>query len=305
MSDSKKVLNSCSRTEQRHRSASVLPAHAGMVPGSTVQLSAPSGAPRARGDGPQPPKKPSSPPVCSPRTRGWSRAARHPVPHRVVLPAHAGMVPPINEPPAIADCAPRARGDGPDWVWWGVRRSRCSPRTRGWSPGPGDAGLAGSVLPAHAGMVPEVIGVPRLSRSAPRARGDGPGGENLAALAAACSPRTRGWSPNTRSAHPNPPVLPAHAGMVPRLPAGDLRQVCAPRARGDGPNQNKPKGGTAWCSPRTRGWSPDGAERRAFLWCSPRTRGWSPAMRWSNPPAGVLPAHAGMVPPRRPHGQRP
>src|SRR5690606_7204524 len=115
------------------RSASLLPAHAGMVPRPLPLVDGRRAAPRARGDGPGegPAGNPAGP--CSPRTRGWSRAGLRLILDVMLLPAHAGMVPPAPARPWPPTAAPRARGDGP---WRGKRRRRpqsCSPRTRGWS----------------------------------------------------------------------------------------------------------------------------------------------------------------------------
>src|SRR5690606_27437636 len=90
-------------------------------------------APRARGDGPRWPRSSDGRRRCSPRTRGWSRAAL-----RLVLAVPA---------------APRARGDGPSTVEEEVAGQPCSPRTRGWSPGVAERRPNRSLLPAHAGMV--------------------------------------------------------------------------------------------------------------------------------------------------------
>ncbi len=111
---------------------------------------------------------------------------------------------------------------------------------------------------------------------APRARGDGPLLSRMADRIGWCSPRTRGWSqPQLRRGHPVP-VLPAHAGMVPRPRPATPTRPCAPRARGDGPSCSAPTADSAACSPRTRGWSrPDPVDAHA---------------------QAVLPAHAGMVP---------
>ncbi len=132
------------------------------------------------------------------------------------------------------------------------------------------------MLPAHAGMVPPGPGLPRRRRGAPRARGDGPFTSVKVSAAATCSPRTRGWSRLLDHVDYTPCVLPAHAGMVPLGRSAGTLSGCAPRARGDGPSPACVEYHIARCSPRTRGWSPEGDGCPA----------WSP----------VLPAHAGMVP---------
>ena len=213
---------------------------------------------------------------CSPRTRGWSRPSGCQQSAPLVLPAHAGMVPPIPLQQGHYVRAPRARGDGPlDHVLLQLP-VECSPRTRGWSR-PGAAGrVVLVVLPAHAGMVPGRWRTPAGLHRAPRARGDGPWVIKRPGPGSGCSPRTRGWS------HRVPPgsfltlVLPAHAGMVPTAPICAMPRSSAPRARGDGPPRRSSSDRGTTCSPRTRGWSP-GTELPHLTWL-------------------VLPAHAGMVP---------
>ena len=74
-------------------------------------------------------------------------------------------------------------------------------------------------------------------------------------------------------------MLPARAGMVPPRPGRSATPRCAPRASGDGPCPYP-------CAP-------------AVDTCSPRERGWSVAGVIDTGIGTVLPARAGMVPPRR------
>ena len=158
----------------RSRGDSVLPAHAGMVPGQNGHGFAPRCAPRARGDGPSPPDTPffsacaprargDGPEAhhqhlidrkCSPRTRGWSRQGPEGLRPVGVLPAHAGMVPSSAPRSRARPSASRARGDGPLRAEGQSEENQCSPRTRGWSPASRGTERRKSVLPAHAGMVP-------------------------------------------------------------------------------------------------------------------------------------------------------
>ncbi len=126
----------------------------------------------------------------------------------------------------------------------------------------------------------------RLQRQpAPRARGDGPSPDHHNNEQGDCSPRTRGWPPPPRRREDSTHLLPAHAGMAPsRIPATRTTST-APRARGDGPHEGDHRPQQRPCSPRTRGWSPEG-----------------PAPRRGGP---LLPAHAGMVPPDRPFRRAP
>ena len=284
----------------------MLPAHAGMVPRPPAWRRPARRAPRARGDGPVPHLLRPIITECSPRTRGWSPAVPDRVHRGGVLPAHAGMVPSRSQSRSWAHRAPRARGDGPVTMSRTALGISCSPRTRGWSRCGSHRAGRGSVLPAHAGMVPgrgrRRPGRPR----APRARGDGPPDER---------PWPRGLG-----------VLPAHAGMVPPGTPSATGPPSAPRARGDGPRGAAAAEFPGLCSPRTRGWSQTPTGTRADLGraprargdgpivagcedilvaCSPRTRGWSLRAAGRARLDGVLPAHAGMVPTRQPAASAP
>ncbi len=110
------------------------------------------------------------------------------------------------------------------------------------------------------------------------------------------SPRTRGWSPASRSE----PVRPG-----------------GPRARGGGPTFRLNETGSPGWSPRTRGWSPVRVLRRrghgvvpahagvvpspggasGFGTCGPRARGGGPGLcGGTDASPAVVPAHAGVVP---------
>ena len=151
----------------------VVPAHAGVVPRSGPARSSSAGRPRARGGGPAGARGRSGGSGSSPRTRGWSVLHVAGQVRHLVVPAHAGVVPPPARSRSGRRCRPRARGGGPepDDAWaYGVRSSprtrggpwallaalsdiASSPRTRGWSRR--RAGLPGRplVVPAHAGVV--------------------------------------------------------------------------------------------------------------------------------------------------------
>ncbi|AWL38489.1 hypothetical protein B9S64_10435 [Streptomyces sp. SM18] len=68
---------------------------------------------------------------CSPRTRGWSRAGLQRHLREVLLPAHAGMVPPASHHSGRGCPAPRVGGDGPRLIGHRLERDDYSPRTRG------------------------------------------------------------------------------------------------------------------------------------------------------------------------------
>ncbi len=91
----------------------LLPAPAGMVPGSSGRVAVPAAAPRTRGDGPYLSTDSDTRAVCSPHPRGWSRQARIRQAEAALLPAPAGMVPRSRRSRSSGAAAPRTRGDGP------------------------------------------------------------------------------------------------------------------------------------------------------------------------------------------------
>ena len=206
------------RRSRRH----VLPAHAGMVPGTRKVRRLRCGAPRARGDGPPRGRAWRAGAPCSPRTRGWSRPGRR--------------------SPMTDQSAPRARGDGPSSSRSRRKWRKCSPRTRGWSSAHERWARPRGVLPAHAGMVPRHPRHHTRRQRAPRARGDGPGSSSACSGSWQCSPRTRGWSRALQCLNESAGVLPAHAGMDPRPRRTPRLAAGAPRAREDGPDQPSCRG---------------------------------------------------------------
>ncbi|AIS02458.1 putative secreted protein (plasmid) [Streptomyces glaucescens] len=274
----------------------LLPAPAGMVPGSTPATACAPPAPRARGDGPGTQRYQKPPNDCSPRPRGWSRVPGRTEVHQVLLPAPAGMVPRTTSPHRSCR-APRARGDGP-WVAAGrIPVHSCSPRPRGWSP-PGTArNTSQPLLPAPAGMVRGDRCPRAVLPAAPRARGDGPWPLASSSSWMSCSPRPRGWSHRVAVGRSGYDLLPAPAGMVPTAGARSTCRSPAPRARGDGPDRRGFEETAQNCSPRPRGWSSDPAVRRAQGQLLPAPAGMvPPPQRAPLPPPRLLPAPAGMVP---------
>ncbi len=259
------------------RTSNVLPAPAGMVPPWACTTPATSRAPRTRGDGPPSDLDRDHWLVCSPHPRGWSPDhPRQPCPVDV-LPAPAGMVPSAARTPTPPSSAPRTRGDGPRPDRRHRHRHQCSPHPRGWSPGAAPAEPGTAVLPAPAGMVPTGPTLQAWTSRAPRTRGDGPVGDVAEIKEPLCSPHPRGWSRALQRLPPHHLVLPAPAGMVPRVRPCRARRRSAPRTRGDGPYY--------------------GARLEFGTECSPHPRGWSPMVALEGPADAVLPAPAGMVPP--------
>jgi len=265
---------SVGRTDRGYRPG-VLPAQAGVVRRRRAARHPRRRAPRAGGGGPRDAAPEETPPLCSPRRRGWSGVSdiRPAVP--LVLPAQAGVVRGRRDRRRDPVRAPRAGGGGPRAPGLCESSPECSPRRRGWSVDADRAGTAGLVLPAQAGVVRTRTSTANRRDRAPRAGGGGPWEADASWLAVPCSPRRRGWSVREERHHIEPFVLPAQAGVVRWSACRPGRNARAPRAGGGGPFTT----GSSAISGR----------------CSPRRRGWSDAL-WLDSTAGaVLPAQAGVV----------
>ena len=112
----------------------------------------------------------------------------------------------------------------------------------------------------------------------PRTRGGHPRSLTLASRSPASSPHTRGSSERAGSLGEWPAVVPAHAGVIPSRWAARGGSCCRPRTRGGHPCQRLPRPCATQSSPHTRGSSAT-ANRLLVDW-------------------GVVPAHAGVIPPR-------
>ena len=97
--------------------------------------------------------------ASSPRTRGWTQVRAAGTGRRGVVPAHAGVDPPRGTHPAACPRRPRARGGGPSSRDAPSSVSSSSPRTRGWTPNGQTIYLSSPVVPAHAGVRRQQIGV--------------------------------------------------------------------------------------------------------------------------------------------------
>ncbi len=263
---------------------------------------------------------------CSPLPRGWSHDVFPDLGQVALLLAPAGMVPRRRRCGSGKASAPRTRGDGPFTNASASPSTNCSPHPRGWSLVRGERLRRRALLPAPAGMVPTSFRSPTGDRPAPRTRGDGPDSYRAAYYGSVCSPHPREWSCRHRRRHHHRRLLPAPAGMVPRLSGAPSRTQPAPRTRGDGPTgavQESLNDRGEWLLPAPAGMVPYLGVRCPNPMTAPRTRGDGPANRTfttavpccSPHPWGMVPAPrrrpcrprpaprtAGMVPPRSPSG---
>ena len=125
-------------------------------------------------------------------------------------------------------------------------------------------------------MDPLTIGCGGCLDSFPRTRGDGPAIHTVASTAARFPPHARGWTVGCQTAHGDPAVSPARAGMDLLRRAATARVSRFPRTRGDGP--------------------PVGAEDWYLSKFPPHARGWTRRVDQQRRHQGVSPARAGMDP---------
>lgn len=205
-----------------------------------------------------PPGKTQAQQLCSPHTRGWSLQQRVDADRRLVLPAHAGLVPRSTGRTSSSTPAPRTRGVG--LIPLATSRRRASARN-----------------PRAAGLIPCSSRWRTGLRNAPRTRGVGPSAPARVRRSARCSPYTRGrsllrlrrlahgaWSPHLRGrSRPQdvhrqlPRVVAVPAGLIPCPRWSASSGSYAPRTRGGVPFQAVYGGGEIRWSPRRWGvpWS--------------------------------------------------
>ena len=241
--------------------ATVVPAHAGVIRRSGRRVPWAPCRPRTRGGHPVLSSVTCPFPWSSPHTRGSSRTPRHRCGDRLVVPAHAGVIPPRQRPGRPTRRRPRTRGGHPQSGVGCTRMRVSSPHTRGSSRDRRDQ-LGGD-----------------LRR--PRTRGGHPTVTLDSALTYASSPHTRGSSHRYPARQLRQRVVPAHAGVIPACHSIPNSPRSRPRTRGGHPSDTAAPTRTPESSPHTRGSSPEGSHLRLGLavvpahagvirWCTPR-----------------------------------
>ncbi len=254
----------------------VVPARAGLFPGSSQTGPVMVCGPRACGVVPRMGPPAARTPAWSPRVRGCSGWMVPIEAATMVVPARAGLFPTRVWRGRRCGCGPRACGVVPYERLLNAKATAWSPRVRGCSRLPGRAALHRLVVPARAGLFPSARRPTAASDGGPRACGVVPGWLISQITRGAWSPRVRGCSLLAQDAVLAEGVVPARAGLFPRpLPvvASPLR---GPRACGVVPSSSMRRPSATRWSPRVRGCSP----------CLPQRAWWQV----------VVPARAGLFP---------
>ena len=169
--------------------------------------------PRTRGDRPRLHERAPQRRESSPHTRGSSHRKPRPLPHRLVFPAHAGIVPDYTSELLKEGSLPRTRGDRPETEKMVLQVAQSSPHTRGSSLSPFIEVFGHHVFPAHAGIVRRSCHLRPQRSCLPRTRGDRPAIAPIGGGFCQFSPHTRGSSPRVRTTQGRLLVFLAHAGI--------------------------------------------------------------------------------------------
>ncbi len=219
----------------------VVPTHVGV---DRAVVNRPGGIPsrpHARGGGPA--QGPSRMGGCwsSPRTWGWTVRHAGPTGHRRVVPTHVGVDRVTRFPDRLSVGRPHARGGGPKGAKTIGIGGASSPRTWGWTGEDQMTADRTPVVPTHVGVDRRKSPPERASWGRPHARGGGPDRLGHLSVVHQSSPRTWGWTVETRSGAMASWVVPTHVGVDRTLARCSRWSVCRPHARGGGPTQ-----GSTW-----------------------------------------------------------
>ena len=267
------------RPTRRPNHLTVLPARAGVLPGSRCRCRQRPSPPRASGGASLGCALATAGPVSSPRERGCFLGRAAVLGHPVVLPARAAVLPPQWRPSWLTRRPPRASGGASIGQAGLLVALKSSPRERGCFRNGQHGPMPCGVLPARAGVLPTLRHIMATARSPPRASG---GASRVCARPQglhASSPRERGCFLQRDVSRSHSHVLPARAGVLPSMAQWPSLKSGPPRA----------SGGASWHEP----------DQQEVGASSPRERGcFRHYRRWTRQ-FPVLPARAGVLPPSK------
>ena len=251
----------------------LIPAHAGKTCPSTRAPAHQAAHPRSRGEN----YGESGVPFCamgsSPLTRGKRQVRQVVTCGRGLIPAHAGKT---RSRPSISSgtwAHPRSRGENRAEADISTSILGSSPLTRGKPDSPAAPPSRGGLIPAHAGKTTYRAGVQLTARAHPRSRGENRWCSLLVCSYSGSSPLTRGKPAGPPRPASKPGLIPAHAGKTGGRCVWRSTFGAHPRSRGENRSSRRRVMRRAGSSPLTRG------KRRGCV-------------RYQ-PPARLIPAHAG------------
>ena len=190
-----------------------------------------------------------------PQPRGWSFGGYCHKSYFEVLPATAGMILLWDMRLSSLSRSTRNRGDDPIKPNIRFKTSLFYPQPRGWSSLPLAWWFWLWVLPATAGMILDNDFKSQFHDRSTRNRGDDPNRVGVIIYCSLFYPQPRGWSYSYKIDHDTFIVLPATAGMIPRLKSPRLDTEGSTRNRGDDPIRLAVAQDESEFYPQPRGWS--------------------------------------------------
>ena len=214
-------------------SRGLIPAHAGKTSISRTTARFAPAHPRSRGENPLPDETPPPPAGSSPLTRGKRVRDRCGQSMLGLIPAHAGKTRRRQARGSGGRAHPRSRGENESRDAHSSEPTGSSPLTRGKQIDGALVGLAGRLIPAHAGKTTRPTQPPSRPEAHPRSRG-----ENL--FSPPDCPSVSGSSPLTRGKRmlpswkgPEDRLIPAHAGKTSGRGLRTNAGPAHPRSRGE------------------------------------------------------------------------
>ena len=168
--------------------------------------------------------------------RGWSRPLTGPSCFVCVIPAQAGMILILFLYVFLHNSYPCTSGDDPRESDVDMSKYELSLHKRGWSWDGEHWGWCYAVIPAQAGMIPDMLFYGYIESSYPCTSGDDPMSCQSIEYFQWLSLHKRGWSCNIHPFQRVYNVIPAQAGMIPTFDWSILLRMCYPCTSGDDPN---------------------------------------------------------------------
>ena len=214
----------------------VVPARAGVLLLAGGDRRTSSSRPRPRGGAPRRRRMRAALQESSPPARGCSRPGRGPDTALRVVPARAGVLRRACRRRSCPGVVPARAGVLRGLLPGPMHRPR-RPRPRGGAPGPRALlGVVRRSSPPARGCSRSCSRVTAAAAGRPRPRGGAPEFTTAGRRRSCSRPRPRGGAPEfgRRSASWSA-VVPAHAGVLRRVPMASWTQGCRPRPRGGAP----------------------------------------------------------------------
>ena len=233
----------------------VFPALAGVIPILNRSTLAMASFSRTRGGDPIAEIRANNRFRFFPHTRGWSHIKVNCTCHRIVFPAHAGVILATSQSITATSRFSRTCGGDPISMTDRDLDTLFFPHSRRWSRFKRGYICHRWVFPAHAGVIPDKAWQWCLRLSFSRTRGGDPRQTQMLVFALWFFPHMRGWSRSRRPEESTQEVFPAYAGVILSFKISLRRLVGFSRTRGGDPDPTEGFVVARKLFPHMRGWS--------------------------------------------------